>query len=36
MTDTPEIDESLYEEIVEDLRNDAYPVESLDRVKQEW
>ncbi len=36
MTDTPEIDEDLYEEIVEDLKNDGYAVESLDRVKQQW
>ena len=36
MTDTPEIDGDLYEQIVEDLKDDGYPVESLDRVKQEW
>ena len=36
MTDTPDIDESLYKEIVEDLKDDGYAVESLDRVTQQW
>ena len=35
MTDTPDIDESLYKEIVEDLKDDGYAVESLDRVTQQ-
>ena len=36
MTNTPQIDEKLYEQIVNDLREDEYPVETLDRVKQDW